>query len=164
MNPSPPTPRILSVMPCARLDYVVGERRFPVVGLALVQYPDDDAPCVEPLYVDGEYESVMVGASHYSHGDVVPRGAPTAAEREAAQAEAAEARRTTEERNRALVLRTLRERPAGVPKRELLDMLRGRATRRRELLASLLMAGVIVEYRSGRATYVTLRPNEAPNP
>jgi hypothetical protein len=150
----------------AGLEYVVADRRHRVVGLALALYRCADEPCVEPLYV--EDGAVRVGTSRDGVGELLPRGTLTEAQREAAAAQreaaAAEARRSTEERNRDVVVRTLRERPAGVAKADLLAALRGRSERRRRLLAELARDGVTFEYKGldrGRVI-VRLRPKEAP--
>jgi hypothetical protein len=73
----------------AGLEYEArNNRRYPLVGLALVSYDGDSAtrPSVEPLYLDPN-GSIYVGRTQHGEGEIVPMVAPSFAEREAASLE-----------------------------------------------------------------------------
>jgi len=68
----------------------------------------------------------------------------------------------TPERNRKLVLQCLKANPAGVAKKDLVDIMVGNRTKKFELLANMKLTGITVEFTDRadgiRRDYVMLRP------
>lgn len=64
-----------------------------------------------------------------------------------------------EEKNRELVVSILRERSAGVPKADLLNLLKGENKIRRAVLSAMNVAGITVEFTAEKKVFVMLNPH-----
>jgi hypothetical protein len=64
-----------------------------------------------------------------------------------------------EAENRAFVIRTLKANPTGVPKQDLLNMMKGAITTRRAVLSAMTIADTVREYKNQKKAMVMLNPN-----
>jgi hypothetical protein len=107
-----------------------------------------DMPTPEPFSVEIDFDDVERAAT-LRHVVTAPAvdGATNAS------------KGATTDSNRELAVKLLRGQPRGLPKSNLMDLLKGANDVRRETLALLETASVIVEYKEGKRVYVMLNPS-----
>lgn len=77
---------------------------------------------------------------------------------EAKTDEAEDDENATQKTNREIVFNILRGNSAGVPKEDLVNMMKGKRAVKFELLSSLLLTSLVVEFRSEKKTWIMLKP------